>query len=117
VAVNAEQAEEWNGPGGEHFTEQRERHERSLGRLRARLLGGAQIQDGENVLDIGCGCGEMTIFAAGATGGGHALGAGLSRIQVAEAGRLAAAAGVANVRFEVAGAGCTRPGPGSSRWC
>ena len=75
-----------------------------LGRLTARLLAGAQIQDGENVLDIGCGCGDTTILAARATRSGHALGADLSRIQVAEARRLAAAAGVANARFEVADA-------------
>src|ERR1039458_7544162 len=72
VAVNAEQAEDWNGASGRHFIEQRERHERSLGRLRARLLAGAQIQDGENVLDIGCGCGDTTILAARATRGGGA---------------------------------------------
>ena len=44
----------------------------------------------------------MTILAARATGSGHALGADFSRIQVAEARRLAAAAGVTNARFEVA---------------
>ena len=101
VAVNAEQAEDWNGASGREFIEQRERHERMLGRLTARLLAGARIQDGENVLDVGCGCGDATILAARATGSGHALGADFSRIQVAEARRLAAAAGVANIRFEV----------------
>ena len=104
VAVNAEQSEDWNGASGREFIEQRERHEQMLGRLRARLLAAAQIEDGENVLDIGRGCGDMTILAARATGSGHALGADLSRIQVAEARRLAAAAGVDNVRFEVADA-------------
>ncbi|MGE5288887.1 MAG: class I SAM-dependent methyltransferase [Micromonosporaceae bacterium] len=102
MAVNAEQAEDWNGASGRHFIDQRERHERMRGRLTARLLAGAQIQDGENVLDIGCGCGDTTISAARATRSGHALGADLSRIQVAEARRLAAAAGVTNARFEVA---------------
>ena len=102
VAVNAEQAEAWNGASGRHFIEQRERHERMRGRLTARLLAAAQIQDGENVLDVGCGCGDVTILAARAAGSGQALGADLSRIQVAEARRLAAAAGVANARFEVA---------------
>jgi SAM-dependent methyltransferase len=102
VAVNAEQSEAWNGASGRHFIEQRERHERMRGGLTARLLAAAQIQDGENVLDIGCGCGDATILAARATGRGHALGADLSRIQVAEARRLAAAAGVTNARFEVA---------------
>jgi SAM-dependent methyltransferase len=104
VAVNAKQSEAWNGASGREFIEQRERHERMLGGLKARLLAAAQITDGENVLDIGCGCGDVTIAAARATGRGHALGADFSRIQIAEARRLAAAAGVANVRFEVADA-------------
>jgi SAM-dependent methyltransferase len=104
VAVNAEQAEDWNGASGREFIEQRERHERMLGRLKARLLAAARIRDGENVLDIGCGCGDTTIRAARATPSGHALGADFSRIQVAEARRLAAAAGVTNARFEVADA-------------
>jgi SAM-dependent methyltransferase len=104
VAVNVEQAEDWNGASGREFIEQRERHERMKGRLTARLLAGARIQVGEKVLDVGCGCGDATILAARAAGSGHALGADFSRIQVAEAGRLAAAAGVANARFEVADA-------------
>jgi SAM-dependent methyltransferase len=104
VAVNAEQAEDWNGASGREFIEQRERHEGVLGRLRARLLAAAAIQDGEYVLDVGCSCGETTILAARAAGSGHALGADFSRIQVAEARRLAAAAGVANARFTVADA-------------
>jgi SAM-dependent methyltransferase len=104
VAVNAEQSEAWNGPSGQHFIEQRERHERMRSRMTARLLAGAQVEDGENVLDIGCGCGDVTILAARATPSGQALGADLSGIQVAEARRLAAAAGVANASFEVADA-------------
>ena len=79
VAVNAEQAEDWNGASGRHFIEQRERHERMRGGLTTRLLAAAETQDGENVLDIGCGCGDTTIVAARATPSGHALGADLSR--------------------------------------
>jgi SAM-dependent methyltransferase len=104
VVVNAEQAEDWNGASGREFIEQRERHEQMLGRLTARLLAAARIQDGENVLDIGCGCGDVTILAARATRSGYALGADFSRIKVAEARRLTALAGVANARFEVADA-------------
>jgi SAM-dependent methyltransferase len=104
VVVNAEQAEDWNGASGREFIEQRERHEQMLGRLRARLLAAARIQDGESILDIGCGCGDTTLPAARATRSGYALGADISRITVAEARRLAAAAGVANARFEVADA-------------
>jgi SAM-dependent methyltransferase len=104
VAVNADQAEAWNGTSGRHFIEQRERHERMRARLTARLLAGGQVQDGQHVLDIGCGCGDVTIRTARATPRGHALGADLSRDQVAEARRLAACAGVANATFEVADA-------------
>ncbi len=104
VAVNAAQAEDWNGASGREFIEQRERHERMLGPLRERVLAAAVIQDGEYVLDVGCGCGEMTVLAAHTAGSGHALGADFSRIQVSEARRLAAAAGVTNARFEVADA-------------
>ena len=117
VAVNAEQAEAWNGASGRYFIEQRERHERMRGGLTARLLAAAQIQDGENVLDIGCGCGDATILAARATGNGHALGADLSGIQVAEARRLAAAASVTNARFEVADIQVQPSRPGTSTWC
>jgi SAM-dependent methyltransferase len=102
VTVNVEQAEDWNGASGREFIEQHARHERMLYRLTARLLAAVQIRDGENVLDVGCGCGDTTILAARASGSGRALGADFSRILVAEARQLTAAAGVANARFEVA---------------
>src|SRR5215469_478855 len=102
VTVNAEQAEDWNGPIGQHFLDYREQGERTRIRLTARLLAAAHIEGGENVLDVGCGCGDSTVLAARATRSGHVLGADLSQIQVAEARRLAAAAGVTNARFEVA---------------
>jgi SAM-dependent methyltransferase len=104
VAVNAAQAEDWNGASGREFVEQRERHERMLGPLTGRMLAAAAIRDGENVLDVGCGCGGAAIQAARAAGRGQVLGADLSRIQVEEARRVAAAAGAGNVSFEVADA-------------
>jgi hypothetical protein len=47
VAVNADQAEDWNGASGRRFIEQRERWERMRGRLTARLLAGADPGRGE----------------------------------------------------------------------
>jgi len=38
VAVNAKQAEDWDGASGRQFVEQHQRHERMLGPLTARLL-------------------------------------------------------------------------------
>jgi hypothetical protein len=46
VAVNAEQAEDWNGASGREFIEQRERHQRMLGRLTARLLAATELLAG-----------------------------------------------------------------------
>ena len=117
VAVNAEQAEDWNGASGREFIEQRERHERMLGRLTARLLAAAQIQDGESVLDIGCGCGDTTILAARATGSGRALGADFSRIQVAEARRSPPLLASLTPGSRSPTSRCTRSRRGSSTWC
>ena len=58
-----------------------------LGRLRARLLAAARIHDGENILDIGCGCGDTTLPAARATRSGYALGA-LGELSPAQAAEL-----------------------------
>jgi SAM-dependent methyltransferase len=102
MAVNAEQAANWNGQSGQHFIDERERHERMRAGLTARLLSAARVDEGQNVLDVGCGCGDVTILAARACGPGGALGADFSRVQIAEARRLAAAAGVENAKFEVA---------------
>lgn len=102
MTVNAEQSLDWNGASGRHFIEERERHERMRGALTAHLLVAAHVRDGAEILDVGCGCGDVTMLAARAACGGHALGADLSAIQVAEARRLAADAGVANASFEVA---------------
>ena len=117
VAVNAEQAEDWNGASGREFIEQHARHGRMLYRLTARLLAAAQIRDGENVLDVGCGCGDTTILAARAAGSGQALGADFSRIQVAEARRLAALLASLMPGSRLPTPRCTRSGPRSSTLC
>ena len=101
MTANAQDADDWNGASGRHFVEQRVRWERMRSRMTTRLLAAAQIGDGDEVLDVGCGCGDTTILAARACGSGHALGADISRIEIAEARRLAATEGVANADFEV----------------
>jgi hypothetical protein len=117
VAVNADQSEDWNGASGREFIEQCERHEGMLGRLKARLLPAAQIQDGENVLDIGCGCGDVTILAARATGSGRALGADFpgSRSPKRGGSPLLPASLTSGSRSPTLR--CTRSGPASSMCC
>jgi SAM-dependent methyltransferase len=97
---NAEQAQRWNGEGGQRWITYRERHQASHRRLLPHLFGGAAISPGDRVLDVGCGCGETTIAAAQAASGGSALGLDLSAPMLEVARQLAAGAGVANARFE-----------------
>jgi hypothetical protein len=56
-----------------------------LGRLTARLLAAAQIQDGENILDFGCGCGDVTILADTGRVGALLSGAGFGGIECEKA--------------------------------
>jgi ubiquinone/menaquinone biosynthesis C-methylase UbiE len=112
-AVNAAQAQRWNGESGHYWVAHRERHLAGHRYLLPHLFGAAAISPGERVLDVGCGCGATTIAAAQAaraTAGprprlpgegepGNAVGLDLSRPMLGVARSLAAQADVANARF------------------
>jgi SAM-dependent methyltransferase len=106
--TNAAQAQRWNGASGQYWIEHRERHLAEHQNLTPHLFRSAAIARGEQVLDVGCGCGDTTIMAAQAAGGppwekpgraGRAVGLDLSAPMLAVARRLAAEAGAANARF------------------
>jgi SAM-dependent methyltransferase len=98
--VNAAQAQRWNGDTGRRWIAQRQRHASVRQRLAPHLLRAAAIRPGDRVLDVGCGCGELTIAAAwAARPGGSLLGLDLSGPILAVARRLAAEAGAAEVQF------------------
>ena len=96
---NAEQVQRWNGESGQQWIANRERHQAAHRRLIPHLFAAAAIAPGDQVLDVGCGCGETTITAAAAASGGSALGLDLSAPMLEVARQLAAQAGVANARF------------------
>jgi SAM-dependent methyltransferase len=107
-ATNAAQAQRWNGASGQYWIEHRERHLAEHQNLTPHLFRSAAIVRGEQVLDVGCGCGDTTIMAAQAAGGpprlkprmaGSAVGLDLSAPMLAVARRLAAQAGAANAQF------------------
>src|SRR3989454_590781 len=67
-----------------------------------RLLELARVEEGERILDIGCGTGVVAFEAAAAVGeGGSVVGIDLAERAVRLAADKAAAAGLRHVRFEV----------------
>ena len=85
---NSDQAEFWNGPGGETWTTQRERFNTMLRPIGLEVLKRAQARAGEHVLDVGCGTGETTNYLARlVTPGGSVTGLDISDLMLAEARR------------------------------
>ena len=85
-SANADQADFWNGPGGETWTTQRDRFNTMLRPIGLEVLKRAQPQSGEHVLDVGCGTGETTgDLARHVTPGGSVTGLDISDLMLDEA--------------------------------
>jgi SAM-dependent methyltransferase len=78
TVVNLEQAQAWDGEEGARWTEHEDRYNAGVRRHTPHLLAAAHISATDQVLDIGCGCGESTRRAAQAATCGVALGVDLS---------------------------------------
>ncbi|WP_460806743.1 class I SAM-dependent methyltransferase [Micromonospora zhanjiangensis] len=77
--ANLEQARRWNGETGRRWIAQRERHHAVRRLLTPHLLRAAALGSGDRVLDVGCGCGEVTIeMARSVRPGGEVYGLDLS---------------------------------------
>ena len=98
--VNAEQAAAWDGQDGDDWTEHEEQYNASGRRHTSRLIDAAQIRPSDQILDVGCGCGESTRRAARIAVDGGALGVDLSSRMLARARERSQAEGVTNARFE-----------------
>jgi SAM-dependent methyltransferase len=104
-APNADMANMWNGPGGDHWVSHAARHDRALAPYGEAVLASAGIAPGDRVLDVGCGTGAMTRAAARLASEGSALGVDIGKPLVEEArAETTAEGGPANVRFEQADA-------------
>ncbi|MEV4839991.1 methyltransferase domain-containing protein [Nonomuraea sp. NPDC049486] len=93
--VNTHQAEAWNGYEGAHWAGHHDRYDAMNGVYNEHLL--RFVRDGDRVLDVGCGAGQLTRLAA--RRGREATGLDLSAPMLAKARELAAAEGVGNVTF------------------
>ncbi len=87
---NADQVAFWNGPAGQHWTERQPVQDALLAPVSQILMECAAPKPGERVLDVGCGCGAITIAVARAVAPtGCAFGIDISGPMLTRARQLA----------------------------
>ncbi|MDZ4778592.1 MAG: class I SAM-dependent methyltransferase, partial [Alphaproteobacteria bacterium] len=100
TAANADQIALWNDDLGQRWVREQARLDASIAPFGAAALKVAAPRSGEVVLDIGCGCGDTSLFLAKAVSpGGEVLGVDVSAPMLARADARAAEAGLQHVRF------------------
>lgn len=109
--ANTEQAEHWNSGEAAHWVTHQHAYERMLEPFSAMLCDAASLRAGDEVLDVGCGCGATTRAAASIVAAGTVVGVDLSAPMLERARTDATSAGLGNVAFEQADA----PGPSARR--
>lgn len=98
--ANTDQADYWAGAPGRKWIEFQEALDTALSNIADAVLMDAAARPGQQVLDIGCGCGATTL-ALGHTVGpeGAVVGLDISEPLLARAEERRAAAGLTNVSF------------------
>jgi SAM-dependent methyltransferase len=99
IIVNVEQAAAWDGDEGSSWARDWQHHDTCIRVYHEAMQAAAAVVDGEVVLDVGCGNGQSTRAAAGATPSGSVLGVDLSSPMLERARALARAEGLANVEY------------------
>ncbi|GIW44680.1 MAG: methyltransferase [Candidatus Binatia bacterium] len=98
--ANTEQEQYWNAEAGEKWVRYRRLLDEQIRPLGREAMELARIGAGEQVLDVGCGCGDTTIeLAARVSPGGHVLGIDISTPMLQYAKERAEAEAVENVTF------------------
>jgi SAM-dependent methyltransferase len=83
---NADQIAYWNGPGGQHWADRQQMQDVMLAPISDLLIDRAKVRTGERILDVGCGCGAITIALAPRVGlSGHVMGIDISGPMLARA--------------------------------
>jgi SAM-dependent methyltransferase len=102
--ANHDQADHWNSEEASHWVTNQAAYDRMLAPFTDMLLGAAKLRPGDQVLDVGCGCGATPCAAALAVAPGRVLGVDLAESMLTRGRASATAAGLANVAFERADA-------------
>jgi len=106
---NSDQVDYWNGEAGRKWVAEAERLDAMLAPYAEAVLARAALGSGEQVIDIGCGAGALSLAATAAVGGRPgALGVDVSEPLLALA-RRRAEAGDSAARFERGDASTYRP--------
>lgn len=98
--VNIDQEQYWNAEAGEKWVRYQRLLDAQIGPLGREAMDRIRVSPGEQVLDVGCGCGQTTIeLAQRVNPGGHVLGIDLSAPMLAYAKDRAESEGVDNLTF------------------
>ena len=99
---NSDQRDFWSSPSGQQWLDHQQALDTALQPALEAVLHAACIQQGEAVLDIGCGTGASALIAAALAGpNGRVLGADISDIMVGRATQRAQEAGAKNAEFMI----------------
>jgi ubiquinone/menaquinone biosynthesis C-methylase UbiE len=102
VAPNKKQFEAWNGGESLHYIDHAERYDRQLAPFTGALLDQVRLAPDRSLLDVGCGCGALTLAAARFAD--SAVGIDISTPLTEVASERASTARIENVEFVVADA-------------
>src|SRR4051812_10728326 len=97
--ANEAMRQAWDGPEGANWSELAEGFERASTEHRTVLVRAAALSPGEDVMDLGCGNGALTLQAGAAVAPGRVVGIDLSSAMLANGRARAAAEGRSNVSF------------------
>ena len=100
MSANEPMIELWNGDDTAAWTTHPDRYDVMLGPFGDAVLNASAPSPGEQVLDVGCGAGALSLAAASAVGDtGAVVGADISRPLLALAAQRATEADAANITF------------------
>lgn len=97
--VNVDQAQAWDGHEGDVWTEHADRYDRAGRHLERHLHESEPVRRSDAVLDVGCGTGRLTRWAAHQSVDGPALGLDLSSRMLALARKRSDAEGLTNASY------------------
>jgi ubiquinone/menaquinone biosynthesis C-methylase UbiE len=100
VAPNEKQIAAWNGGESVHYVDHADRYDRQLAPFTGALLEQVRLAPHRSLLDVGCGCGALTLAASGITD--SAVGVDISVPLTEVASERARTARIDNVEFVVA---------------